>query len=233
MPCAPLCAPSRWPFRMINELFCLSRKSRRERQRRDRFHPRFLLTCIWTALICMFYMCWEGVSIKILSDLAHTQLYSNTPQNSNASFLLYALWRCCSGPPCGAVVVRSSPSVRRSDATVARSVWIHIHTPNGPWWTGSCCYSVVCLFFVLPQTWAHFQLAVDPRLPLCWQVLPHLWTQGSYTPSASSQTNTHINTQPPHTLTAIKQHKRRKKTLSRLSHSCNTTEDRRAPHSFS
>lgn len=68
----------------------------------------------------------------------HTNVLKQTPQNSNASFLLYALQCCSSGLPCRALRVQSSPSVFRSDATVARSVRTHAHTPVGPWRTGCC-----------------------------------------------------------------------------------------------
>lgn len=53
-----------------------------------------------------------------------------------------------------------------------------------------------CVVLILPQKWAHLQLAVAPWLPLCWQVLPHLWTQGSY-PQPHTHLHTHLHT---HTL---------------------------------
>ncbi len=156
-----------------------------------------------STLICMFYRCREGASINVLPNPAHTQrTKTHTPQNSNASFLLYALQCWSSGLPCRALRVQSSPSVFRSDATVARSVRTHTHTPDGPWRIGCRWCFFLCVVFVLPQMWAHLRLAVALRLPLCWQVLPHLWTQGSY---SQPHTHTHIYTHT-HTHTRILTH---------------------------
>lgn len=91
-------------------------KSRRDMEIQAPLH-------LQSALICVFYRCREGASINVLPDPAHTHnVLKHTPQNSNASFLLYALQCCSSGLPCRALRVQSSPSVFRSDATVARSV---------------------------------------------------------------------------------------------------------------
>lgn len=121
----------------------------------------------------VFYRCREWDSITILPDPAHTYTHKRTKTHTSkleCLILLYALQCCSSGLPCRALRVQSSPSVFRSDATVARSVRTHAHTPDGPWRTGCCRCFFPCVVLILPQMWAHLWLAVASWLPLCWQV---------------------------------------------------------------
>lgn len=197
------------PFGMINELLCLSWKSRWERA-----NPRDLLTRIWMALICMFYRCWEGVSIKILSNPAHTQILKHTSKLEcliftvcTAALLFRTPMRGFGGP------VQPLCAPLRCYCCPVR-VNTHTHTLL----TGHSGLAVVVLLFVC------FTSNVGTPPAGCGSKTASVLTGSTsplntgqlHTPSLLTYTHTLIRnyTQLPHTLTAIKQHNRKNETLS-------------------